>query len=169
MQKRVVLKSRLDPHLPTCFLVFLIFPGRKKARSLEPGRLQLLTAHEQAVLKRGPESACRGGQGLLDLTSDPRYGSHGSAFELGHLQHGVEHSLRTHTGKSGEENTIYEYIYDIFTGQRGRYLDEGGVFKDLVGVTDEFELLHDADGGIQIQNDSCGRDPETDLAKRKQI
>lgn len=53
--------------------------------------------------------------------------------------------------------------------QESRYLDKGGVFKDLVGVTDEFKLLHYSDRGIQVQNDSCGCDTEIDLSKEERF
>lgn len=49
--------------------------------------------------------------------------------------------------------------------EKGHYLDKRGVFKDLVGVTNELELLHYGDRGIQIQNNSCGRNTEVYLSK----
>lgn len=49
--------------------------------------------------------------------------------------------------------------------EKGHYLDKRGVFKDLVRVTNELELLHYGDRGIQIQNDSCGRNTEVHLSK----
>lgn len=49
--------------------------------------------------------------------------------------------------------------------EKGHYLDKGGVFKDLVRVTNELELLHDGDGGIQIQNDARGCNTEVHLSK----
>lgn len=57
----------------------------------------------------------------------------------------------------------------IYTRQKNRDLDEGGVFKDLVGVTNELQLLHGADRGIQIQNYSCGRNTETGLSKENRF
>lgn len=49
--------------------------------------------------------------------------------------------------------------------EKSPYLDKGGIFKNLVRVTNEFELLHYADRGIQIQNNSCGCNTEVDLSK----
>lgn len=45
------------------------------------------------------------------------------------------------------------------------YLDEAGVLKYLVGITNEFELLHYSHGLIQIQDDSCGCDAEISLQR----
>lgn len=36
------------------------------------------------------------------------------------------------------------------------HLDEACVLKDLVGVTNKFELLHYSHGFIQFQDHSCG-------------
>lgn len=47
--------------------------------------------------------------------------------------------------------------------QRFLYLDEAGVLEDLVGVTDEFELLHYGHRLIQVQDDSCGCNTEVSL------
>lgn len=49
--------------------------------------------------------------------------------------------------------------------EKRHYLDKRGVFKDLVRVTNELELLHYGDRGIQIQNDSCGCNTEVHLSK----
>lgn len=57
------------------------------------------------------------------------------------------------------------YNYRPMKKEKGSYLDKRGVFKDLVGVTNELELLHYSDRGIQIQNDSCGRNTEVHLSK----
>lgn len=43
------------------------------------------------------------------------------------------------------------------------HLDEAGVPIDLVGVTDQLELLHDGHGLVQVQDHSCGCDPEISL------
>ena len=52
-----------------------------------------LTAHEQPVFECGTVSACWSGQGLLDLTSDPRHCPNGGPFKFGHFEDGVEHAL----------------------------------------------------------------------------
>lgn len=46
------------------------------------------------------------------------------------------------------------------------YLDEASVLKYLVGITNEFELLHDSHRFIQIQDDSCGCDAEISLQRK---
>lgn len=45
------------------------------------------------------------------------------------------------------------------------YFDETCVLKDLVGVTDEFELLHYSHRLIQVQDDSCGSNTEISLQR----
>jgi len=45
------------------------------------------------------------------------------------------------------------------------YLDEGGVLKDLLGVADEFQLLHDGHGLGQVQDHACGCNAEISLQK----
>lgn len=47
--------------------------------------------------------------------------------------------------------------------EKSSYLDEARVLKDLERVTDEFELLHHSDRFVQVQDDTCGRDPEVRL------
>lgn len=46
------------------------------------------------------------------------------------------------------------------------YLDEAGVPEDLVGVTNEFELLHYSHRLVQVQDDSCGCDAEISLQRQ---
>lgn len=46
------------------------------------------------------------------------------------------------------------------------YLDEAGVLKYLVRITNEFELLHYGHRLIQIQDDSCGCDTEISLQRK---
>lgn len=47
------------------------------------------------------------------------------------------------------------------------YLNEAGILKDLVRVTDEFELLHYSHRLIQVQNDTCGCNAEISLQGEK--
>lgn len=46
------------------------------------------------------------------------------------------------------------------------HLDEARVPIYLVGVTDQFELLHDSHGLVQVQDDSCGCDAEVSLQRQ---
>lgn len=46
------------------------------------------------------------------------------------------------------------------------YLDEAGVPKYLVGVTNEFELLHYRHRLVQVQDDSCGCDAKISLQRQ---
>lgn len=45
------------------------------------------------------------------------------------------------------------------------YLNKASVFKDLVRVANEFELLDYSHRLVQVQDDTCGCDTETGLQR----
>lgn len=50
---------------------------------------------------------------------------------------------------------------------RTPYLDKAGVLKDFIRVSNQFELLHDSNRFVQVQNHSCGSNAETGLRGNK--
>lgn len=49
-----------------------------------------------------------------------------------------------------------------------QHLDEAGVPIYFVGVTDQFELLHDSHRLVQVQDDSCGCNTEISLQRQSE-
>lgn len=50
---------------------------------------------------------------------------------------------------------------------RTPYLDKAGVLKDFIRVSNQFELLHNCNWFVQVQNHSCGSDAEIGLRGNK--
>lgn len=64
-----------------------------------------------------------------------------------------------------ELNKNWESEGDTEQKDKLPYLDEWSVLKDLVGVTDKFELLHYGHRPIQVKNHSSGCNSEIILQK----